>query len=334
MIRVAVNGFGRIGKSFVRSLMLDHQALKKIELVAINIGKADIKEVAYGFKYDTIMKTFPGEVVLENDQLIINNTRIHLFAEVDAQRLPWKELSIDWVVDATGHYTHAKEAQAHLKAGAKKVLISAPAQEEDVSIIPGVNDNKYDAQKHRIVSLGSCTTNALMPLLKVLHENFTITAAQVTTMHAYTNSQKLLDVDAQSKDPRSSRAAALNIIPQSTGASKMVTKIMPELEGKVFARAIRVPVANVSLIEITAELEKKPTIKDLNDAYKASVKSLPGIIDFQIVPLVSSDYVQSPYSVTVDGLLTNATGPLSAIFGWYDNEWGYSNRLKDFLMNI
>lgn len=335
MKKIALNGFGRIGKSFVRVLFSDASALRELELVAINCGPADRTATAYGLLYDSVLGKFNAHVSSSEDALVINDHSIRLYAERDAAQLPWKELGIDWVIDVTGKYTNAQDARAHLQAGAKKVLISAPATGEDVSIIPGVNAEIFDAQKHTIVSLGSCTTNALMPCLKIMDQAFGIERAQVVTTHAYTNSQKLLDVDAQSKDPRHSRSAGINIIPTSTGASRMIDKVLPNLAGKITATSIRVPVPDASLLEITTLTAQPYAVQDIVQAFeRAAQGELKGIVAVSHEPLVSSDYIGNPYSVTLDAQLTTANGNLSTIYGWYDNEWGYSNRLKDFLIKI
>jgi glyceraldehyde-3-phosphate dehydrogenase type I len=332
-MNIALNGFGRIGKAFVRLLMHDQQALRKLKLAAINVGPADMQAIAYMFKYDSIMGTFAGDVIYKDGHLMINDYSIKIYAETDVHKLPWKALNIEWVVDATGHFTKRAAAQQHIQAGAKKVLITAPAHDEDVSIIPGVNDAHYDAQKHIFVSLGSCTTNALMPLLKVIHEQYGIEQALMTTTHAYTNTQALLDVNATVKDLRRSRSAPLNIVPSSTGASDMVGKIMPELQGKIEAVSIRVPVPVVSLIDLVCLVRQEVNTDQLNAAFaQAAQGPLKDIMAFSQEPLVSSDYQGSPYSVTVDGLLTQGNGKLCKVFGWYDNEWAYSCRLKDFLV--
>lgn len=332
-MRIAINGFGRIGKSFLRSVMLDPQVLKTLQIVAINIGPSNKELVAHSFKYDSIMGTFAGEVKQEKSTLLINDSPIQILTEVDARKLPWKELAIDWVVDCSGKFTHAHDAQQHIQAGAKKVLISAPAIDADIAIIPGVNDKDFDAKKHTIVSLGSCTTNALMPMLKVLYEECGLETALVTTTHAYTSSQAL--VDGQGKDPRRSRAGALNIVPSSTGASKMVAKIMPQLADKVQATAIRVPVANVSLLEVVFFSSKKLIVSEINGTFTTASKgALKNILEFTQEPCVSSDFKGTSPSVIIDGLLTQVVESMGQVFGWYDNEWAYSQRLKDFLMEV
>lgn len=333
MIRVSINGFGRIGRNFLRCLLLDPQALKKISVVAINIGPAKADFVAHMFKYDSLMGTYPGSVAMEGDELVVDGHRFKIFAEPDPAHLPWEQLAIDWVVECTGKFTKREGAAKHVAAGAKKVLISAPAKDEDVTIIPGVNDGAYNAQNHNIVSLGSCTTNAFVTMLRVMHDTFVVEHCTMTTIHSYTNSQVLLDVE--DKDLRRSRAAALNIIPTTTGAMKMVAKVLPELAGKIEALSIRVPVAKVSLIDMTFTTKKPVTAQAINDAFMMSAHGqFKNILDVTMLPLVSCDYSGNSYSAVVDGLLTAACGQnIGKAFGWYDNEWGYSCRLRDFLAN-
>lgn len=331
MITIAINGFGRIGKNFLWCLVTDLQALQEITIGAINVGPAPKEFVAHLFKYDSILGTFPGDVSLKNDYLCINNLEIPLLAESNALSLPWSPLAIDWVVDCSGKFTHRAKAQEHIQAGARAVLISAPAHGDDITIIPGVNDAAFDAKKHTIVSLGSCTTNALAPLLKVLYEQCGLQRGFMTTIHSYTNSQVLLDVSAH--DLRRSRAAATNIIPTTTGAQETIGKVLPELAGKIIGRAVRVPVDIVSLIDFTFESDRALTSELINKSLRKSGAQgvLKGIIGHTDRPLVSSDFKKTTYSIIVDELLTEVQGKLGKVFGWYDNEWAYSLRLKDFL---
>jgi glyceraldehyde-3-phosphate dehydrogenase type I len=332
VMNVAINGFGRIGRTFLRTVLRDKEAQKKIAIVAINIGPGNVEYAAHMFKYDTLMGTYPGDVHMKNGDLIIDNQRIKIIAEKDPVRIDWRSLKIDWVVEATGKFTTRESAQLHCQAGASHVLITAPAHDEDISIIPGVNEDMCQ-DKHKIISLGSCTTNAFIPMLRVLHDSFTITQGYMTTIHAYTNSQVLLDVE--NKDLRFARAAGLNIIPASTGASKMIGKVMPELENIIFAQAIRVPVGKCSLIDLTITTKKEVTVDKIHDAFNAAAQGrMKGIVALTMEPLVSSDFSGNSYSVTIDGQLTSAQGNMAKVFGWYDNEWGYSERLKDFLMSI
>lgn len=331
-MRIAINGFGRIGKTFLRVLLADKVACSTIEIVGINVGPGNIAHTAHLFVYDTIMGTFSEHVLQEDNVLVVGNQRIKLYAITDPAALPWKELEVDWVVDASGKYTKRDMAQKHVQAGAKSVLITAPSPDDDISIIPGINSEAYDKKKHKIVSLGSCTTNAFMPILKIVNDALIIEQGFMTTVHAYTNSQVLLDIE--DKDLRLSRAAALNIIPTSTGASKMISKVLPGLEDKIKATSLRVPVAKVSLMDIVLTTKRQTDSQLLNELFThASCTYLKGIISLVDKPLVSSDYAGSPYSVTIDGLLTESFGYTHKIIGWYDNEWGYSERLKDFLLS-
>jgi len=333
MIRVAISGFGRIGRTFLRCLLHDKKTSGKVQIVAINVGNSQPEVTAHMFKYDTLMGTYQGTVTSENNELVVDGHRIKIVAELDPSKLPWQDLNIDWVIDCSGKFTDRDGAQKHITAGAKHVLISAPAHDEDIAIVPGVNEQLFNAADHKIVSLGSCTTNAFMTMLKVLDDAFGIERGCMTTTHAYTNSQVLLDVDA--RDLRFSRAAALNIIPSTTGASKMLGKILPHLANKVSAVAIRVPVGKVSLIDLVFEAKKGLSVQEIHDAFKhASQAGMRNILALTMEPLVSSDFSGNPNSVIIDGLLTNTNGSMGQVFGWYDNEWGYSMRMKDFLVYV
>lgn len=332
-MNIAINGFGRIGRTFLRTILQDKNALKKIKIVAINIGPAKVEFTAHMFKYDTIMGTYNGEVTMQSNMLTVDGYSIKILAERDPNACAWGSYDIDWVVDASGAFTKREKATLHLQAGAKHVLITAPATGEDASIIPGVNQHTFDSKKHQIVSLGSCTTNAFIPMLKVLHDTFVLENGFMTTIHAYTNSQVLLDVE--SKSLRMSRAAALNIIPTTTGASKMLAKVLPELADCIKAISLRVPVPTVSLIDLTVNTQKAISASAINDAFlNASQENLKGILAITQEPLVSSDFNGNSHSVIIDGLSTDAVGNVAKVLGWYDNEWGYSERLKDFLMMI
>lgn len=327
-MRIAINGFGRIGRTFLRCILKNKKS--DLQIVAINIGSAKPESTAHMFKYDTLMGTYDGNVSIAGNELVIDNQRIRIIAELDAEKLPWNTLAIDWVVDCTGKFTHRADVQKHIAAGAKRVLISAPAHDEDIAIIPGVNEQLFDAQKHTIVSLGSCTTNAFMTTIKALDDAFGIVRGFMTTTHAYTNTQVLLDVDA--KDLRFSRAAALNIIPASSGASSMLGKIFPHLDKKISVIATRVPVGKVSLIDFVFEAKKNLSVDAIHDVFvTVSKSSMKNILALTMEPLVSSDFGGNDNSVIIDGLLTNVNGTMGQIFGWYDNEWGYSMRMKDFL---
>lgn len=332
-MKIAINGFGRIGRTFLRTLLQDPEAQKRCTVVAINIGPAQIESTAHMFKYDTIMGTYPGQVTVSGNQLLIDDNKIMLHSVLEPKDLPWADYGIDWVVDASGHFTERKKAELHLKAGAKKVLITAPATDEDVSIIPGINSHTFDPKKHAIVSLGSCTTNAFIPMLKVIHDEFGIINGFMTTIHAYTNSQVLLDVEAKSL--RLSRAAALNMIPTTTGASKMLAKVLPELGSAIKATSLRVPVGIVSLIDLSVNTKEQISTEKLNVAFEQAAQGdLKNILDLTFEPLVSSDFRGNPHSVIIDGISTETVGNCAKILGWYDNEWGYSCRLKDFLMGL
>jgi len=333
MIRVAINGFGRIGRTFLRTVLQDSSCLKKINVVAINIGPANSKNVAHMFKHDSVMGIYPGSVSMSDERLLVDGHKITIISELDPEKTEWKNFSVDWVVESSGHFTKREGAEKHLKAGAKSVLISAPADGEDVTIIPGVNDHEYKKETHKIVSLGSCTTNAIVPMVDVLHKIFGIKQGFMTTVHAYTNTQALLDVER--KDVRRSRAAAINIIPTTTGATKVLGKIIPELGEAISGVSLRVPVADVSLIDFAFVSEKKLSVSSMKKAFEdASQKRLKNILNVSNEELVSSDYIGNPYSVVIDVPLLDARENMGKVFGWYDNEWGYSSRLKDFLCSV
>lgn len=335
MIRIAINGFGRIGKNFLRALLADKKALSHIQVAVINVGKGDPQAAAVALKYDTLMGTYPGTVTYKDGMLTVDDIRIPVISELDPEKAPWKEYKIDWVVEASGYFTKRDGAEKHLKAGAHAVLITAPAQGEDVTIIPGVNSNLFKPGTHKIVSLGSCTTNALFTMLKVIDDAFSIEKAFMTTVHAYTNTQALLDVDATVKDLRRGRAAALNIVPTTTGAMEVVGRVLPQLAGKISGSSLRVPVAKVSLVDLTVLTKKSASAQEINAAFeKAAQTTMKGLVQFTLEPLVSSDYSGNPHSVIIDGLMTVSQGNFSKVFGWYDNEWGYSERLKDFLLSV
>ncbi len=329
--KIAINGFGRIGRSFLRSILEDEGARKKLDIVAINIGPGKIDQTALLFKYDSVMGRFPGKVEFSDTSLVVDGQQIKILSELNPEKLPWGELNVDWVVEATGKFKDREKATLHLKSGAKKVLITAPTTGEDATIIPGINDSDYK-DTDLIVSLGSCTTNCFAPMIKVLKENFELTSGLMTTIHAYTNDQVLLDVEHA--DPRRSRAAALNMIPTRTGAEKVIIKIYPELEGKLKACAIRIPTPVVSLVDFTFTTKDSLTENLINEKFKkSSSNELKGILQYCDEPLVSTDFEQNPHSCILDSLLTKSTGNLHKVFGWYDNEFGYSCRLKDFLLH-
>ena len=331
-MKIAINGFGRIGRTFLRSILTDKNAQKKIQVEVINVGPKKYEQVDLLFKYDSVMHEFPGKVEFKKDMLIIGDKKIKIIFEPDPTKLPWGKYGIDWVIESSGKFTTKELALGHISAGACNVLITAPSADADIAIIPGVNDSAYNSKKHHIVSLGSCTTNAFSPLIKIIKENFGIVNGMMTTIHAYTNDQVLLDVEH--KDPRRARAAALNIVPTKTGASKVITQIFPDLKGKIEAVAIRVPVPVVSLIDFTFVAEKSITVTKVNKAFEtAANKSLNKILEYTNLPLVSSDFIGNTHSCIFDSLLTQCNENVCKIFGWYDNEFGYSCRLKDFLLH-
>ena len=323
-IRVAINGFGRIGRNLFR-LLLNHP---NIEVVAIN-DIADIKTMSHLVKYDSIHGVLQRNISTKNEILLIDDLKFQFFHESDISKLPWKALNIDFVIEATGKFKTTETAQLHLLAGAKKVIISAPATGEDVTIVLGVNEDKYDPKNHHVVSNASCTTNCLAPFVKVLNDSFGVKRGMMTTVHSYTNDQQILDLPH--KDLRRARAAAENIIPTTTGAAKAVGLVLPELQGKLNGFSLRVPTPNVSVTDLVAELDKSVTAEEINDALKtAAAGPMKGILDFSNEPLVSKDYNGNPHSSIVDGLSTMVIdGNMVKVVSWYDNEWGYSNRVVD-----
>ncbi len=325
-IRVGINGFGRIGRNILRASLHD----KELDFVAVN-DITDAKTLAHLLKYDSILGNLPEEVRSEGDEIQVAGRRIKVLAVKDPGQLPWKSLKVDYVVESTGLFTEAEKAKAHLAAGARKVIISAPAKGEDLTIVMGVNDDKYDPRKHHVVSNASCTTNCLAPVAKVLVDAFGIVKGQMTTIHSYTNDQKILDLPH--KDLRRARAAAQSMIPTSTGAAKAIYLAIPELKGKLDGVAIRVPTPNVSLVDLTVQLEKPATAADINGAFKkAAAGPMKGVLDVTDEELVSVDFRGNSNSSIVDAPLTKVVdGNLAKVFSWYDNEWGFSCRVKDLL---
>jgi len=303
---------------------------KNIQIVAIN-DLSEPKILAHLFKYDSVHETFPGKVETGNGQMLVNGTPIKVFAVKNPDELPWKSESIDVVLESTGHFTARDQAELHLKAGAGKVIISAPATDPDITIVMGVNDSMYDPERHFIISNASCTTNCLAPVVKVLHENFGIEKGLVTTVHSYTNDQRILDLPQ--KDLRRARAAALSMIPTATGAARAISLVLPELKGKLDGMAIRVPTPNVSVVDLVASLSKKTDADKINTALKkASRGSMKGILDITDEPLVSIDFNGNPHSSIVDGQSTKVIeGNLVKVISWYDNETGFSRRLLDLM---
>ncbi|MFI5533223.1 type I glyceraldehyde-3-phosphate dehydrogenase [Kitasatospora sp. NPDC051853] len=321
-IRVGINGFGRIGRNFFRAVKSQGA---DIEIVGVN-DLTDTKTLAHLLKYDSILGTLQAEVSHTADSITVDGHTFKVIAERDPANLPWGELGVDIVIESTGIFTKAEAAKKHVTAGAKKVIISAPATDEDVTIVMGVNDEKYDAANHTVISNASCTTNCVAPMAKVLHENFGIVKGLMTTVHAFTNDQVTLDFPH--KDLRRARAASINIIPTSTGAAKATALVLPELKGKLDGTSLRVPVPTGSITDLVVTLERDVTIEEVNEAFqKASEGSLKGILQYTEDPIVSSDIVNSPFSTIFDSQLTMVQGNQVKVLGWYDNEWGYSNRL-------
>ncbi|MDT8904083.1 ArsJ-associated glyceraldehyde-3-phosphate dehydrogenase [Anaeroselena agilis] len=325
-IKVGINGFGRIGRNVFRAALGN----PGLEIVAVN-DLTDAETLAHLLKYDSVHGTLGAEVEAKDGDIVVNGKTIKVLAERDPANLPWGALGVSVVVESTGRFTDATKAAAHLGAGAKKVIISAPAKGEDITVVMGVNDDKYDPAKHHIVSNASCTTNCLAPFAKVLHEKFGIKHGMMTTVHSYTNDQQILDLPH--KDLRRARAAAMSIIPTTTGAAKAVALVLPELKGKLNGFSLRVPTPNVSITDLVVEVEKATTVEEVNAALKAaSENELKGILGYSDKPLVSRDYNGDPRSSIIDALSTMVVdGSLVKVISWYDNEWGYSNRVVDLV---
>jgi len=337
MIRVAINGFGRIGRNTLRAAFEHSQYGKKFEIVAVNdLGNTEI--LAHLLKYDSIYGRFQGTIEAKKDGIEVNGKYIKFFSQVNPSKLPWGSLDIDVVVESTGIFRTREGASQHLNAGAKKVIISAPAKDPDITIVLGVNEHLYDADKHHIISNASCTTNSLAPPVKVLQDNFGIEQGFMTTIHSYTGDQRILDFPH--KDFRRARAAAVSIIPTTTGAAKAVAMVIPELKGKIDGMAVRVPTPDGSLTDFTCILKRTVTRDEINETLKnASENTLRGIMEYTEEPLVSSDIIGNPHSAIIDGLSTrvigeNGNGNLIKILSWYDNEWGYSCRIVDLINYI
>ncbi len=325
-VKVGINGFGRIGRVVFRAALNN----PNVEVVAVN-DLTDANMLAHLLKYDTVHGTLNEEVTVDGDYLVVAGQKVKVLAERDPAQLGWGDLGVEVVVESTGRFTKRADAAKHLEAGAKKVIISAPASDEDITIVMGVNDDKYDAANHHVISNASCTTNCLAPFAKVLNDNFGIKRGMMTTVHSYTNDQQILDLPH--KDYRRARAAAENIIPTTTGAAKAVSLVLPELKGKLNGGAMRVPTPNVSLVDLVAELDKDVTVEEINAAFKkASEGELKGILGYSEEPLVSSDYNGNAYSSTIDALSTMVMeGSMVKVISWYDNESGYSNRVVDLV---
>jgi glyceraldehyde 3-phosphate dehydrogenase len=329
-IRVGINGFGRIGRQVYRAMRV-HQA-DSMDVVAVNdVGNPKI--MTHLLKYDTTYGRFPGEVKATPEGFVADGDEVRIVAEHDPARLPWKALGVDVVIESTGFFREASKARAHLDAGAKKVIVTAPAKDEDITIVLGVNERRYDPARHHIISNASCTTNGLAPVAKVLFDRFGIEKGILTTVHAYTNSQRLLDLEAA--DPRDARAAGLNIVPSETGAAKAVGLVIPELKGKFAGMAFRVPTATVSVIDFTAVLSRAATVDAINDAVKEYADgAMKGILAYSEEPLVSSDLRGDPHSSIFSAVDTLVIGDLAKVVAWYDNEWGYSMRVVDLVAYV
>jgi len=326
--RVGINGFGRIGRNFFRASL---ERDTDFELVAFK-DLGDVATMAHLLQYDSLLGPFPGEVTVDGGSLTAAGKQLKGLAERDPAQLPWGDLGVELVIESTGFFTKREGAQKHLDAGAKKVIISAPATDPDLTVVLGVNDDSYDPAAHHIISNASCTTNCVAPLAKVLHDGFRIERGLMTTIHAYTQDQNLQD--APHKDLRRARAAAINLVPTSTGAARAIGLVLPDLKGKIDGVAVRAPVATGSITDLTVQLAREVTVDEVNAAYEAAASGpLEGYLRYSTDPLVSTDINESPYSCIFDSPLTMATGNIAKVFGWYDNEWGYSCRLVD-LTNV
>ena len=330
-IRVGINGFGRIGRQVLRAARL--QSVADIEIVAVN-DLTDTKTLAHLFKYDSVHRTYAGAVEAGTGSIVVDGDEIVVSAERDPSKLRWTDLGVDIVLESTGRFTSADGARKHIEAGAKKVIISAPAKGEDLTIVMGVNESKYDNAKHQIISNASCTTNCLVPMVQVIREAFGFVRGSMVTVHSYTNDQSILDLPH--KDLRRARAAAMSIIPTTTGAAKATALVIPELKGKIDGIAIRVPTPDVSLTDLAVVVEKAVTVEQVNAAFKAAADGpMRGILQYTDEELVSSDYIGNPHSCILDGQCTNVVdGLLIKVSGWYDNEWGYSSRCVDLLRYV
>jgi glyceraldehyde 3-phosphate dehydrogenase len=329
-MRVAINGFGRIGRVFYRASLARP---RKFECVAVN-DLADAKTLAHLLKYDSVFGKIDVEVKVGDEAIVVGQEKLKLISEKDPSKLPWKDMGVDLVVESTGVFTDREGASKHIQAGAKKVLITAPAKNPDITVVPGVNDKDYDNENHHIISLGSCTTNCLAPVVSVLDEKFGVEKGLMTTTHAYTNDQRILDF--VHKDLRRARAAAMSIIPTSTGAAKALGEVIPKAKGKMHGIALRVPVPDVSVVDFVGILTKPTTAEEVNMAFKeAEAGRLKGIMKCLEEPLVSVDFIGDPHSSIVDTALTTVIGGnLVKVVAWYDNEWGYSSRLVDMVNKI
>jgi glyceraldehyde 3-phosphate dehydrogenase len=328
-LRVGINGFGRIGRQVLRAAK--QQGVADLDFVAVN-DLTDTKTLAHLFKYDSVHRAYEGDVSSGEGEITVDGDTIKVLAEKDPGKLPWKDLGVDVVLESTGRFTDAEKARAHINAGAKKVIISAPAKGEDITVVMGVNSDRYDGAKHHIISNASCTTNCLVPMVKVVRDNFGFRHGSMVTIHSYTNDQNILDLPH--KDLRRARAAAVSIIPTTTGAAKATSLVIPELKGKIDGIAIRVPTPDVSLTDLAVEVERPVTVDEVNAAFRKAAESGPlaGFLGYTEEELVSVDYIGNAYSCVIDAKSTNVVdGTLVKVSGWYDNEWGYSSRCVDLL---
>jgi glyceraldehyde 3-phosphate dehydrogenase len=329
--KIGINGFGRVGRLALRAV--NHYYKGKMEVTAIN-DLTDAKTNAHLLKWDSTYGRYPGEIKATDNSIIVDGKEIKVLAERDPAKIPWRDWGVDIVIESTGIFTDATKAAAHLQGGAKKVIISAPARNEDITIVLGVNEKKYQPDKHKIISNASCTTNCIAPVVKVLHQSFGVSKGLMTTIHAYTNDQRLLDMFH--RDLRRARAAAMNIVPTTTGAARAVTQVIPELKGRLHGLAFRVPVATVSVVDLVADLEKEVTVEQVNQAFqKAAAGPLAGILEYCEEELVSMDFKGNPASSILDAPSTMViAGNMVKVLAWYDNEWGYSCRLADLAVYI
>ena len=330
-VRVGINGFGRIGRQVLRAAR--QEGVADIEFVGVN-DLTDTKTLAHLFKYDSVHRTYDGDVEAGDGAIVVDGQEIKVTAEKDPANLPWKALGVDLVLESTGKFTNADAAKKHLAAGAKKVIISAPAKGEDITIVLGVNEAKYDAAKHTIISNASCTTNCLVPMVHVVRQNFGFVRGSMVTVHSYTNDQNILDLPH--KDLRRARAAAMSIIPTTTGAAKATSLVIPELKGKIDGIAIRVPTPDVSFTDLAVVVDEPVTAEQVNAAFRAAAEGpMTGILEYTTEELVSSDFIGNPHSCIFDSKVTNVVdGTLLKVSGWYDNEWGYASRCVDLLRYV
>ncbi|HEY2065675.1 MAG TPA: type I glyceraldehyde-3-phosphate dehydrogenase [Gemmatimonadaceae bacterium] len=331
-IRVGINGFGRIGRQVLRAAK--QAGLKDLEFVAVN-DLTDTKTLAHLFKYDSVHREYRGTVVAGAGTIAVDGDEIAILAEKDPAKLPWKDLKVDVVLESTGRFTEADKAKAHIAGGAKKVIISAPAKGEDITIVLGVNEGKYDPKAHNIISNASCTTNCLVPMVKVVRDNFGFQRGSMLTVHSYTNDQNVLDLPH--KDLRRARAAAISMIPTTTGAAKATSLVIPELKGKIDGMSVRVPTPDVSFTDLSVVVDRATTVQEVNAAFKnaAAQGPLKGYLAYTEAELVSSDFIGNPHSCIIDAKSTNVVdGLLVKVCGWYDNEWGYASRCVDLLRYV